>query len=41
MVLYSVGDPAIIGQYPMTVRGNMMEDISALNALHPETDCSP
>ena len=41
MVLYCVGNPAVIRLYPMMVRDNVMEDILGLNALHPETDCSP
>ena len=41
MVLYSVGNPAVIRLYPIKVRDNVMEDILALNVLHPETDCFP
>ena len=38
-VVYSVREPAIIGQYPMFVRGMRKEDMSALNALRLGVVC--
>ena len=38
-VLYSVGEPAIIGQYPMFVQGMHKVDTIALNVLQLGVVC--
>lgn len=40
IVLYSVEDAGIIGQYPTVVWGALLLEISALKPLHPGILCS-